>query len=135
MAETEKCFLGWNDLESNSKGKCCCNCKNQVKIMKHPWNKNDFANGHITEQIGYGCAAPELAPNIIFFDNAHGMCELYENKFEDSINLKALRMQFENWYQTTKYDKNAKWHEDEQRYTVLSTKQQYWESWKACFDA
>jgi hypothetical protein len=134
MDET-KCFKGWGDTESNPKGKCCCNCKNQVSIRKHPWNKSKFAEGNITEQIGFGCASSEFSPNVIFFDTEHSMCELYQSKFDDPWEERELRKKFEEWYETTKHDKHAKWHEDEKRYTALSMKQNFWESWKASFEA
>lgn len=37
---------------SNYNGECCCNCKNQIKLMKHPWNSG-FGKGSIREQLGY----------------------------------------------------------------------------------
>lgn len=63
---------------------CCCACKNQVEIKKHPWNKSD-GKGRISETMGYGCSCPDLTdgeklPQIIFFDENHGMCEMYQAK-------------------------------------------------------
>ena len=62
-------------------GQCCCHCKWQRVIMKHPWNKGD-GKGRISDVMGYGCEMPEFQtkegkPQLIFFDNEHGMCECY----------------------------------------------------------
>jgi hypothetical protein len=64
-------------------GKCCCNCKNQLKLMKHPMNVV-LGEGSITEQLGWVCAAQfEDGSNegeSYFMDNEHGMCEFYKPK-------------------------------------------------------
>ena len=44
----EKCEHGWYD------GSCCCNCIHQLKLMKHPWNK-EFGKGSIMESCGWVC--------------------------------------------------------------------------------
>lgn len=41
---------------------------------------------------------------------------------------------FEEWYSQQKYRPHAIWHEDEQRYTVMTEKQSMWEAWSAAFD-
>lgn len=74
------CHKGWNDNESNSTGRCCCNCVYQRPIVAHPWNSNEFAKGPMTKVIGFGCCPPDLAPEIAFFDHVHGMCELHSRK-------------------------------------------------------
>lgn len=77
-----KCLEGWNDIDLNEEGRCCCNCKHQVKIYKHPWNEGE-AKGSIKEILGYGCHDPFLEyphNNIIFMDRQHGMCETHEFK-------------------------------------------------------
>jgi len=55
-------------------GQCCCHCKRQIKIMKHPWNKGE-GKGRMSEVMGYGCLKVEEA---IFFEKEHGMCECYD---------------------------------------------------------
>ena len=63
--------------------RCCCNCKHQLKIMKHPWNKI-VGNGHMSDIMGYGCtAAINLISNmedrkIIFTESEHGLCEFWQ---------------------------------------------------------
>lgn len=61
------------------KGKCCCNCKYQTRIMKHPWNKGE-AQGSILTVFGYACGSPleKETKSVIFFDREHGMCEMHE---------------------------------------------------------
>ena len=75
--EDNKCDKGWYNCE------CCCNCKHQLKLMKHPMNK-DFGKGSIMEQCGYVCTTPfddgSNAGNGIFSDRQHGMCEMHEPK-------------------------------------------------------
>ncbi len=65
---------------SHSDNKCCCNCKNQIIINKHPWNQV-IGKGSILDTLGYGCLAPGFIDNdkqiAIFFEDNHGMCELY----------------------------------------------------------
>ena len=75
---TDKCMKPeWHD-------RCCCNCKNQVVIGKHPWNKG-VGKGRVTDIMGYGCAVAyielqEVKPPIIFMDRRDGMCEMHEFK-------------------------------------------------------
>ncbi len=67
------CEHGWHD------GSCCCNCTNQLKLMKHPWNK-DFGKGSISEQCGWVCTVRFDAGDsneAIYFDKEHGMCEMH----------------------------------------------------------
>ena len=75
--EFTKCQYGWHT------GECCCNCKHQLKLMCHPWNK-DFGKGSISELCGYVCAVQfedgSNANTAIFMDRQHGMCELHEPK-------------------------------------------------------
>jgi len=60
---------------------CCCNCKYQLNLMKHPTNSG-FGEGSIMEQCGYVCTNPfddkSNAGNAIFSDRKHGSCELHE---------------------------------------------------------
>lgn len=59
---------------------CCCNCKNQIIILKHPWNHGD-GKGRITERMGFGCQIPEMQEgqtSAVFFDAEHGMCEMHD---------------------------------------------------------
>ena len=66
-------------------GSCCCNCKFQVKINKHPINP-DFAKGSIKETFGYGCEVFRFLEDgsndnqIIFSKSIHGMCEMHVRK-------------------------------------------------------
>ena len=76
----EVCFKGWAQENGNSQGRCCCNCQNRRPIVRHPWNKELWAKGPVTSQMGWGCKPPELAPEIYFFslEHEHGMCECHE---------------------------------------------------------
>jgi hypothetical protein len=61
------------------KGICCCNCKHQTVLYKHPWNKN-FGKGKCTEVCGYACTVnPDGSMNqkASFSDDKHGLCELH----------------------------------------------------------
>jgi len=71
-----------NDFEGNEK--CCCNCKFQLELMKHPLNVSNFAKGSILEKIGYVCLNPEVGEgkNAYFFDSKHGMCEMWNKRKE-----------------------------------------------------
>lgn len=50
---------------------------------------------------------------------------------KNTISLELSRESFDVWYATTKYDPHSTWHEDKQRYTVMTLKQYLWEAWKA----
>jgi hypothetical protein len=83
-----KCFIGWEEA-ANPKGRCCCNCKHQVLVMKHPWNKT-FAKGAITEILGALCTTPDFISETgrrqgVFFDTGHGMCEMHEFKETQNV--------------------------------------------------
>jgi hypothetical protein len=73
----KKCEHGWHD------GSCCCNCIHQLKLMKHPWNK-EFGKGSIMESCGWVCTQTfEDGSNRgmgIYFDFEHGMCEMHHRK-------------------------------------------------------
>lgn len=60
---------------------CCCNCKHQLILHKHPQNK-EFGKGSIEETCGYVCTEPELCDSKIgfYFDKKHGMCEFHTPK-------------------------------------------------------
>lgn len=73
------CYEGWAMKDGNSSGRCCCNCRYQHYIVRHPWNKNIWSKGRITEAMGYGCVSPEME-GIVFFDAKHGMCEMHNWK-------------------------------------------------------
>lgn len=62
--------------------KCCCNCKNQIEIMRHPNNKisGGRMKGPVTKIAGYGCKAVYEGEKIVFFETAHSMCELHQFK-------------------------------------------------------
>ena len=57
---------------------CCCKCKFQHKVMKHPLNK-EVGRGSISEVLGYCCHAPEI-DDAVFFEQEHGICEMFEDK-------------------------------------------------------
>ena len=71
------------DCEHGHQGDCCCNCENQLKLMKHPWNK-EFGKGSITEQCGYVCVMKfgdnSNSGEAVYFDFEHGMCEMHHRK-------------------------------------------------------
>lgn len=83
MEDTKKCYKGWNDLEHNKDGACCCNCKYNKPVMCHPWNT--FGKGMISQQIEiegkllFVCCGQD---NAILFDREHGMCETHAFKGE-----------------------------------------------------
>ena len=67
-----KCAQGWHD------GSCCCNCKNQIELRRHPMNTN-FGEGSIMDSCGWVCLNPELTEGKcgIYFDRQHGICECH----------------------------------------------------------
>ena len=78
-----QCFIGWTKEEGNTKGRCCCNCKYQVKVHSHPWNtmSGGRMKGPISTVAGWGCSSPEFTQDfIIFMEHQHGSCEVHEFK-------------------------------------------------------
>jgi len=77
--------MGNKKEEHGFKGMCCCNCKFQMKLMKHPMNIS-FGKGAMSEQCGYVCTVgfPEDGINdqAIYSDREHGMCEMHTKKEE-----------------------------------------------------
>jgi len=82
VAEQEKEAEG-KECEHGYRGNCCCNCKNQIKLMCHPWNKG-FGKGSISEQCGWVCTMQfsdgSNKGEGVFHDNEHGMCEMHSKK-------------------------------------------------------
>ena len=74
------CYKGWAKEHGNSSGSCCCNCRHRRPIVRHPWNAEAWAKGPISSQMGWGCAPPDLYPEVTFFslEHSHGMCECHE---------------------------------------------------------
>ena len=58
---------------------CCCECKFQHKVFKHPWNQNEYAKGSILDQMGFICLIPGDRGGT-FIDREHSMCEEYTPK-------------------------------------------------------
>lgn len=78
------------NCEHGYRGMCCCNCKNQLKLMCHPWNgayvldKIKFGRGPVSQQCGWVCIGNiqdrDTVGDVVFMDTQHGMCELWEEK-------------------------------------------------------
>ena len=73
----EKCDKGWDN------GECCCNCKFQLTLKKHPHNQG-FGKGYMSENCGYVCVHPfedgSNSGNAIYFEKKHGFCEMHTPK-------------------------------------------------------
>ena len=71
-----KCDKGWHT------GECCCNCRYQIELFKHPGNKT--YKGSIMESTGmYVCIGGlDLGGSQkgTLFEDKHGYCELYKPK-------------------------------------------------------
>lgn len=74
--EDNKCDKGWHS------GECCCNCKNQIELFKHPWNKiNKGACSETTNM--YACIVQHDCDQTntgIIFEKQHGFCEMHVPK-------------------------------------------------------
>lgn len=80
------CYKFWKLEDGNHSGECCCNCEYQRPITGHPWNKTALVKGRMIDTVGYGCCHPEFFPHITFFENKHGMCEVWEeNKWREEL--------------------------------------------------
>ena len=68
----------WIDRKRCVQASCCCKCSNRVDITCHPSNK-EIGKGPISEHLGYGCSV--FSRNrVIFMENGHGGCELFNQK-------------------------------------------------------
>ena len=71
-----KCDKGWHT------GDCCCNCKNQIELFKHPWNKVN--KGAISESTGmYACIVQfdcDGEQKGVIFEKQHSFCEMHVPK-------------------------------------------------------
>lgn len=81
----EREILGKPKCDKGRHGACCCNCKNQLVVTKHPWNKSRRFKGAASELTGlYVCKAFNDMDKNEFrassFENKHGSCELHEYK-------------------------------------------------------
>lgn len=65
-------------------GSCCCNCKHQLVLLRHPWN--NIFKGSISEETGlYACKIfHEIDKNrkAVVYESKHGSCENWESKDE-----------------------------------------------------
>ncbi len=75
-----KCYEGWGDTENNRDGDCCCNCKHQLTLTNHPWNKEHKGSFLEQAQTQYGaliwCCGLDRAHSFIM-EREHGMCECH----------------------------------------------------------
>ena len=77
-------------MNNCNKKECCCSCKYQRELYKHPTNKK--YKGKISEKIGYyACLKFGKA---ILFEKKHGLCENYQNR-TNRINKTNTRLEFE----------------------------------------
>lgn len=78
------CMKGWNELQYNSEGRCCCNCVYQRPLVKHPWNEGIFKGSIMTQVIDednnpiWVC----LAMEAMSMNREHSMCEMHTFKGE-----------------------------------------------------
>ena len=77
------CMKGWNDEQYNQEGRCCCNCINQRKLVKHPWNEGIF-KGSIMDQVADEQGSPiwicVTLREVMSMNREHGMCEMHDFK-------------------------------------------------------
>jgi hypothetical protein len=86
----EKC-----DERGSYRGSCCCNCKYQTLLCKHPGNKEPLFKGSISEGVAWGCTSFFVAHQLakiegvqtqgeigttLIFESEHGMCEEHEKR-------------------------------------------------------
>ena len=75
------------ETEHGYKGMCCCNCKFQIQVNKHPKNIGE-AKGSISELFGYVCLTTfeDGSGTPTFSNGQHGMCEYWTSKEQELIN-------------------------------------------------
>ena len=72
------------DTSERCNHECCCNCANQIQLLKHPLNEHEIFKGQISEPTGfYLCVADMNADSNAnrsgyVLESRHGMCEMFE---------------------------------------------------------
>lgn len=81
------CMKGWNDIQYNTEGRCCCNCVHQRPLVKHPWNKDPEYKGSLNEGVSdfegtqiFVCLVD--TDRAMSSDREHSMCEMHTFKGE-----------------------------------------------------
>ena len=68
------------ECDKGYKGYCCCNCKQQLELFKHPWNEGKY-KGSISDSTKlYVCTtfhAQDKNYKGVLSDREHGMCECH----------------------------------------------------------
>lgn len=55
---------------------CCCKCQHLIRINCHPGNQT-IGVGRMSEKFGYCCMVFAKEEGGVFFEQGHGMCELF----------------------------------------------------------
>lgn len=70
------------NCDKGHEGMCCCGCKYQLELFKHPWNKEN--KGSISESTGmFVCTIFHNMDNSykgIIYETGHGMCEMHDKR-------------------------------------------------------
>ena len=73
-----------NTTGNCNKRECCCKCKFQLELYKHPFNEKEIVKGSIMESTGFFVCtvANEIDKDGkgVIFDNKHGQCELFAKR-------------------------------------------------------
>ena len=63
---------------------CCCNCANQIQLLKHPLNESEVFKGSINEDSGFYLCTADMNGDSnanrsgFVLESRHGMCEMFE---------------------------------------------------------
>jgi len=76
-----------NECNLNKFNGCCCECKFNIQLNKHPFNK-ELGAGMMSEKMGYACIGFFSVGEQVahFFEKEHGMCELFQIKQQSNGN-------------------------------------------------
>jgi len=93
MGKVTDCFEAYNGSDGND-GDCCCNCRWQTQINKHPWNK--IAKGNISEQFAWVCmnTFEDDSGTPFVMEKQHSMCELHWRK-QDGVTYQFVSIEQE----------------------------------------
>lgn len=72
LTDDNKCFKGWQVIDGNTSGRCCCNCAYQKPIVARI---KPFSGRY--RSLGWGCTPPE-SPSTTLFEFEHSMCEMHD---------------------------------------------------------
>lgn len=91
----ENCYADPENNKEHFYWGCCCMCRHQIELGKHPWNSGIF-KGKISDIFLWACAVFHAIDNNYtgyVSDREHGCCEMFamrEQTTKESLRCKGV---------------------------------------------